>query len=138
MSLNNNEIREAIEVLVSKGQNPTQAKVRAYLGRGSYTTINEVLRLWRKENNNTIDTKPIDAQEFLNLYTIGERDFKGVDLSKAILKAVDLSIVDLSQSILSNAVLDRVNLKGAILNQVNLSNASLKGADLTGADLRSS
>ena len=91
MSLSISEVQSAIEAIVAKGQNPTQVKVREYLGKGSYTTINQVLRRWRKENNQTVDLNPMESLEVLTSYHNGERDFSGVDLSEAILASVNLS-----------------------------------------------
>ncbi|MGK7947979.1 MAG: DNA-binding protein [Xenococcaceae cyanobacterium] len=108
MSLTVIEIKSAIEAIVAEGQNPTQVKVRDQLGRGSYTTINEVLRQWRKENNQTIDFKSMDSLEILNLYQNGEINFSGIDLSEANLTSSNLSCIDLSKSILKFSLLKNV------------------------------
>ena len=136
MSLSISEVKSAIKAIVAKGQNPTQVKVREHLGKGSYTTINQTLREWRKENNQTIDLKPMESLEVLTSYQNGERDFSGVDLSEVILSNINLSFVDLSQSNLKSSILQNTNLRGADLSNSNLVKANLENADLTGADLR--
>lgn len=81
------------------------------------------------------------AEELLERYAAGERDFRGVDLTKARLADVDLSNADFS-----SARLDGADLSGSRLHDVKLIGASLTnyaqllytdltGADLTGADL---
>lgn len=56
--LTEEEIRQAIEDIFVNGENPTQTKVRQRLGRGSYATINKVLKAWRE--GATIDTSAIN------------------------------------------------------------------------------
>lgn len=57
------------------------------------------------------------------------------NLSRAILSDADLSYANLALSDLSGAQLQHVQFKGANLRNVNLRNANLEGADLTFADL---
>lgn len=49
------QIREAIEHILSEDQEPTTTSVRAVLGTGSFTTIGAVLSKWR-------DEKALDSQ----------------------------------------------------------------------------
>lgn len=49
------EVFAAADALVAAGQEPTQEKVRALLGgRGSMSTINKNLRLWRTKRDNEV------------------------------------------------------------------------------------
>jgi uncharacterized protein YjbI with pentapeptide repeats len=68
--------------------------------------------------------------KFLADYAAGERDFRGVDLSRA-----DLAGINLARANLAGASLCCVNLIGANLAGVNLSGADLEGANLDGASL---
>ncbi len=70
------------------------------------------------------------VEEFLEKYTVGIRDFSGVDLAEANLNGAKLSEV-----ILTHANLNVVNLSGAILNGANLRYAKLNVARLSGAHL---
>ncbi len=70
------------------------------------------------------------ADELLKRYAVGERDFRGVNLSDEILIWADLSGADLSEADLSGA-----NLNWANLSRVNLTAADLSGADLAWANL---
>ena len=49
MALQKEQIRQAAETLVERGEKPTIRAVRQELGRGSEATIGPVLRAWRKE-----------------------------------------------------------------------------------------
>jgi uncharacterized protein YjbI with pentapeptide repeats len=89
--------------------------------------------------------QPMDTTELIERYGAGERDFSGLDLTKAELSGVNLSGADLSQANLSlarlnqadlsGANLSQANLSGAILQRANLSQANLTGADLSWADM---
>lgn len=72
----------------------------------------------------------MDAKELLARYAAGERNFIGVDLSQADLRAEDLSGANLSNATLIEIYSSCVNLFGA-----KLSNANLRAADLIGANL---
>lgn len=65
------------------------------------------------------------ANELIERYNAGERNFAGIDLRFANLSQADLSGADLS----------RANLQGANLQQATLSWVRLYGADLDGANL---
>jgi hypothetical protein len=93
---------------------------------------------------------PISAEELLERYAGGDRDFRNVDLPEASLREADLTGInlagaDLSETDLTSAILARGDLRGtyfqsahlggADLRRANLSEADLNGADLTGADL---
>jgi hypothetical protein len=89
--------------------------------------------------------------KFLADYAAGERDFRGIDLSRvnlagaflyraylegAILKDANLEGADLDGAYLAGADLSRANLYCAILAETNLEGAILKDANLEGANLR--
>ena len=93
----------------------------------------------------------MDADELLNRYATGERNFREVDLGSADLSWDDLSGADLRDAYLSDAdlsyaklsgadlrdaYLSYANLIGANLRYSNLRGAKLSGTDLRGADLR--
>lgn len=62
-------------------------------------------------------------------------DFSRVDLSKSILREVNLAKVNLNGANLSEADLSRANLNGANLSRADLSRANLNEANLSRADL---
>jgi uncharacterized protein YjbI with pentapeptide repeats len=103
----------------------------------------------------------MNAQELIQRYKAGERDFSltelfGADLHEAELfgailhgadlREADLSGADLREVNLDWAILERANLSGANLSRAtlldanlpgaNLSRANLSGADLKGANLK--
>jgi uncharacterized protein YjbI with pentapeptide repeats len=77
----------------------------------------------------------MDASELLVRYAAGERDFTGINFSKAELSGTDLREINLSGANMSDANLNFANLNGTELNYANLS-ASLSGTQLAGSDLR--
>ncbi|MBE9165344.1 pentapeptide repeat-containing protein [Tychonema sp. LEGE 06208] len=88
----------------------------------------------------------ISAEEFLQRYEEGERDFTGINLAgvdlsgKTLDSNVSLSQANLSHANLANAKLTGVNLiganlQGANLNSTNLLNADLIEVNLSGANL---
>ena len=82
----------------------------------------------------------ISAEELLNHYQAGERDFsgldlRGIDLSTAKLTGINFSKANLSDANLSGTVLNGANLRDAILRNADLSWADLHSANLIGADL---
>lgn len=82
------------------------------------------------------------AEELIERYAAGERDFsgsdlRGVDLSEAELRGIDLSGANLRQANLSGADLSEVNLYGADLSGATLRGTSLRGANLGAARLGS-
>lgn len=80
-------------------------------------------------------TPPMDVDEFLGRYADGEREFSGVNLSKAMLNGRDLRRVKLINANLSQTFLSGVDLRGARLARIYLSSANLNGADLRGVML---
>ncbi len=86
----------------------------------------------------------ITAEEFLQRYEEGERDFTGINLAgvdlsgKTLDSNVSLSQANLSNANLANANLTRVNLIGANLQGANLNSTSLHSADLIEVNLSGS
>lgn len=93
----------------------------------------------------------MQAQEILERYQTGQRDFTHLDLSGASLSGANLRDADLSGANLSGANLSwaflsrakltganlrRADLRNASLNSAILDDANLSGADLSKADLR--
>tara|TARA_R110000772_G_scaffold13110_5_gene39166 strand:+ start:1538 stop:1960 length:423 start_codon:yes stop_codon:yes gene_type:complete len=68
------------------------------------------------------------ADELIDAYARGQRDFVGANLSGARLSGADLSSANLFDADLSNA-----DLSGANLSGTNLRGANLRGADLCDA-----
>jgi uncharacterized protein YjbI with pentapeptide repeats len=82
------------------------------------------------------------AEELLERYAAGERDFSGVDLSGVDLEEVYLEEVNLQGANLSGTLFFRSNLRGAIFTNANLERADLSmtvfdETDFRGANLRS-
>lgn len=83
----------------------------------------------------------IAAEEFLQRYKEGERDFTGINLAgidlsgKTLEYPISLSQANLSNANLSNANLVKVNLIGANLQGANLKSTNLQQADLIQANL---
>jgi len=82
------------------------------------------------------------AEELLERYAAGERDFSKVKLSGIgeLLEGVCLKDINLSDSRIDNLSfigtnLSRANLKNTILWQTNFIGADLSGANLNGANL---
>ncbi|PSB23379.1 stress protein [filamentous cyanobacterium Phorm 46] len=78
----------------------------------------------------------ISAEEFLQRYNQGERDFTGVNLAGVNLSGKSLVEVNLSSANLSGAELSQANLSGANLTEANLCDANLHKANLQSANLR--
>ena len=78
----------------------------------------------------------ISAEEFLQRYQEGERDFTGINLPGVNLTGKSLSQVNLSNANLSGAELSGTNLHGADLSEANLCHANLHKANLNSANLR--
>jgi uncharacterized protein YjbI with pentapeptide repeats len=70
------------------------------------------------------------AEELLQRYAAGERDFSGVDLS-----GEDLSEEDLSDIILCDADLTNINLSFSILQRSDFRNSDLSDSNLSGSNL---
>jgi uncharacterized protein YjbI with pentapeptide repeats len=85
----------------------------------------------------------LSAEELLELYEAGERDFTGVHLSGTIYhaKLIDINFscayvnADIISTNLKEANFSGANLSSAHLNYSNLSRANLSEANLTSADL---
>ena len=85
------------------------------------------------------------VSQLLDDYALGERNFSGIDLSRASLKGVSLPGIDFVEAVLKGADLQESNLQkaelmdaifeGANLSGADLSNANLEGANLAHADL---
>lgn len=74
-------------------------------------------------------------QQLSQRYAAGERDFSGLDLCEANLRAINLCNCDLSNIKLSVADLSGANLSLSNLNQARLNVARLTGANLSQATL---
>jgi len=75
------------------------------------------------------------AEELLQRYRSGDRDFRGVKLTDIFLRDVCLTGIDLSFADLRGASLMGVNLGGANLRRANFTGAFLIYAHLRNADL---
>lgn len=78
----------------------------------------------------------LTAKEFIKSFHAGQRDFKGVDLSRIQLKNQDFSGVSLEEAILIKAEFRYVNLTGANFKNADLSLANLTGSTLNKANLQ--
>ncbi|WP_235042297.1 DNA-binding protein [Vreelandella profundi] len=52
------DVQQAIDVLLTRGDNPSVQRIRDVLGTGSFTTISEHFRLWRSEREQNRDVPP--------------------------------------------------------------------------------
>lgn len=82
----------------------------------------------------------MQAEELLNLYGTGKREFEEANLSGCNLSGSSLIAIDLSGAVLQNADLSAANLSssklvGANLNGANLQEAKLLSTNLSGAEL---
>ncbi|MEG4216139.1 pentapeptide repeat-containing protein [Microcoleus sp. Pol14C6] len=77
----------------------------------------------------------ITAEEFLQRYNQGERDFTGVNLAGVNLSGKSLVEVNLSSANLRGAELSQANLSVANLSEANLCDANLNKANLSSAQL---
>jgi uncharacterized protein YjbI with pentapeptide repeats len=82
-------------------------------------------------NATIVNDNSIDAEELIERYAAGERDFADISL-----KWEDLSGANLAGVNLTGAIFIRVNLSKANLSSANLTNTSLKSANLSGANLQ--
>lgn len=57
--LSNERIHEVADQLAAAGQRPTLAAVREALGGGSFTTISEAMKLWRKQASEQEQLQPL-------------------------------------------------------------------------------
>ena len=79
---------------------------------------------------------PQSAEELLERYAAGERDFQTADLQWAILQDADLEYSDLQRANLQGANLQRAGFQQADLKRANLQQADFQRANLQGADLQ--
>jgi uncharacterized protein YjbI with pentapeptide repeats len=77
----------------------------------------------------------ITAQELLQLFALGERNFSDLDLSGIDLAEAELPRINLNRTNLTGAKLICADLTSASLREANLTGANFKGADLTSAYL---
>lgn len=77
----------------------------------------------------------ISAEELINKYNQGERDFTGVGLISDYLTDVSLEGIILTRSNLGRVKFERVNLKNANFNQADLHFSQMNDVDLSGARL---
>ncbi|MEG4856329.1 pentapeptide repeat-containing protein [Microcoleus sp. K1-B6] len=77
----------------------------------------------------------ISAEDFLQRYNQGERDFTGVNLAGVNLSRRVLSQVNFSRANLSGAELSETNLYCSNLSEANLCHANLHQANLSSANL---
>ena len=77
----------------------------------------------------------MNAEELINEYKIGRRDFSGVDLRGANICMADLTGADLTGANLRGVNLDEAKLRSADLRNADLTGAYLRGADLHEASL---
>jgi uncharacterized protein YjbI with pentapeptide repeats len=85
----------------------------------------------------------LGAEELLDRYASGDRDFRRLDLQGLSLRGVDLSAcnlagADLSEADLTEAILADAGLRDADLQSCRLHRTVLRGSDLRGADLSDS
>lgn len=84
---------------------------------------------------------PVNGNQLIHQYQIGQRNFagwqlRGADLTNADLQQIDLRGAELNGSNCSHVNFYNADLRGADLRGVNFQSANLQGADLRGADLR--
>jgi len=77
----------------------------------------------------------MNAEELIQSYQSGIRDFSAILLCEANLSRTNLSGANFSQAVLSITNLSGANLSGANLSQAKLNVAKLSGANLSGANL---
>ena len=65
----------------------------------------------------------MDAKKLMEQYNEGKRDFRGVDLFRASLAALDLDGANMEDAVLKQANLTGSCLRNVHLGQANLSNA---------------
>jgi Pentapeptide repeats (8 copies) len=95
---------------------------------------------WPGGDGCVLERGVMTAEELLERYAAGERDFSGIQLDGGELTSSNLSGINLSDADLSEQYLKEVNLVGANLRNVGfgracLTKANLRNCDLTGADL---
>ncbi|WP_017324757.1 pentapeptide repeat-containing protein [Synechococcus sp. PCC 7336] len=78
----------------------------------------------------------LPAEELLEQYRLGKRDFSRIDLSRSQLKQVDLSEANFSGANLTHTKFEGVKLSRAIFRGAHLGRATFTAADLASADLR--
>lgn len=86
-------------------------------------------------NRCALETEVMTAEELLERYATGERDFRGITLYKANLIKVNLSGADFSNANLSDSYLIAANLKNCVFQKTCLEGVDLTSAVLVRADL---
>ena len=80
--------------------------------------------------------KKMTAEELLERYANGERDFSGISFKRGLrLEGAEIPDIDLSGSTLVRAKFEQANLSRAKLSRANLSRANLECVNLTEANL---
>ena len=69
MKLTDDQIFTAADELVAEGEKATVAAVRAYLGRGSLTTITKALKTWREARKTSNDSVPSAPDNLVSRFT---------------------------------------------------------------------
>lgn len=82
-----------------------------------------------------VTTKDKEITEILNLYNLGERNFKNINLKNAELIGANLRGVNFNGANLQYADLTDADLSDSNLTNTNLSGVKLQGTDLRGAEL---
>jgi uncharacterized protein YjbI with pentapeptide repeats len=109
--------------------------------------VEQVTNFFEEKIRSLVEVGVMTAEELLQRYAAGERDFSGLNLIRlniggeypmgAKLSGINLSGANLSESDLSKINLSEANLSGANLSQCLIKNANLSGANLSGANLSS-
>ena len=131
MAITTQDIHKAADQLQAQGIKPTQTNVREHLGGGSFTTINEALRTWRAEQDETAQLQEVilpnnlaesshaliakvweTAQELANERLVKEREALAhkeslinaeLDESQEVVKTLEKDIAELTEQ------LDKIN-----------------------------
>ncbi|KAM3090154.1 pentapeptide repeat-containing protein [Phormidesmis sp. 146-35] len=105
------------------------------------TLVEQVKNFIEENINSLVEGGVLSAEDLLERYAAGERDFSGIYLirlkfGKKFPMGVDLSGINLSGANLSESDLRKVNLSGANLSGADLSNCLIENANLSGANLK--
>jgi uncharacterized protein YjbI with pentapeptide repeats len=77
----------------------------------------------------------MDAEELLQRYAAGERDFVGVGLDDVDVSGANLSNINLSRASMNQFFADGANLSGADLSKASIYQAGFNEVNLAGANL---
>jgi Pentapeptide repeats (8 copies) len=87
-------------------------------------------------NRYVLEVKVVRAEELLERYAAGEREFDGVDIGGGEeLVGANLSGIRLTNSFLNEIFMDKIDLSGANLSGTNFAQSSMAMANLRGANL---